>query len=294
LRIRLSIPDRHVSPEVLESVLEATARANSAAMAAGEVPSLSDSLRAGLKWKPEPFTDGEHFDLASVAAKRGWADCDDLSPWLVSEMRAAGEPARSRVYRSGPGKFHVVVQDSTGKIHDPSRWAGMKGQAPAGISGALARPMLPGAVCGMVVVPHAGRWHARVDVPWPGHRSAHVASTARSRTVDGALERAMAGAIGVGQAIGADVDDLAVIGEALLRPSDEDEVGIFGSLGKMASSLVPGGSMIYDAATGLMKKGGKGKGGGAAPVAPGGAGTEPSWVMYQPTGAPGPTVVRMR
>jgi hypothetical protein len=151
----------------------------------------------------------------------------------------------------------------------------------------------------MVVVPHGGRWHARVDVPWPGEAASHIASTARARTVDGAVERAISGAIDVAGSIGADVDDLAVIGEALLRPSDEDEVGIFGSLGKMASSLVPGGSMIYDAATGLMKKGGKGKGKGggapsAAPIAPGGAGTENSWVMYQPQGAPGPTVVRMR
>ena len=80
MRIRLAIPDRLVTPQVLEAALEATTLANQNAIAAGEAPSLTDAIRGGLRWRPEPFMDGEHFDLAATAHRRGWGDCDDLAP----------------------------------------------------------------------------------------------------------------------------------------------------------------------------------------------------------------------
>lgn len=314
MRIRLSIPDRHVTPNVLESVLEATTRANQAAISGGEVGSIVDAIRRGIKWRAEPFGDGEHFDLAQKVARRGWGDCDDLAPWLAAEMRAHGERARPRVYKSGPNKYHVVVEDSDGRIHDPSRWAGMK--SISGVEGALARPMLPHGKSGFTLAKHKGRWWCRADVPWPRARRAHITSLARALAPQGALLRSVSGAVNVAGCIGADdddVDELARAAELVMGDDDEDtgEVGFLGGLVKsvlpMAASMIPGGSMALDLAKGVLAPGGDAPKGGAAapPVAPGGAplGSSPdggpsreagSWVMYQPMGSAGPTVVRMR
>jgi hypothetical protein len=292
MRIRLALPDRHLSPRILESVLEATTRANEAAMAAGEAGPATEAIRRGLKWKPEPFTDGEHFDLAPVAEARGWADCDDLAPWLAAEMRATGDDgARARVYRSGAKKFHVVVEDGSGQIHDPSKWAGMKDHRRSAVSGAIARPMLPLGCAGMSIAPHQGHYWCRADVPWPG-AAAHIASIARALSPRRAIEKAISGAADVGAAIGADEDtnELCRAGEFVIG---FDPMKLL----KSAASLVPGGGMAVDLASGLLGGGKKGAAPGGAPIGPGpggGPSEGTSWVMYQPMGAPGPTVVRMR
>jgi hypothetical protein len=273
-------------------------------MAAGEIPSLTDAIAAGLRWRPEPFADGEHFDLGAVAARRGWGDCDDLAPWLVAEMRRAGVAARPVVYRSGPGRYHVVVRDGDGRIHDPSRWAGMgrRGARADGVTGALARPMLPVGEAGMALVRHGDRWHCRADVPWPRAR-AHVASLGRSRTIEGAVDMALSGVACVSPGIGLDATDMLVMGETALDP----EVGLFGFIkkaAKAASSFVPGGRAAFDAAEAIedmAAKGGKKSGKGRGQATPPGAPVElpraapesPSWMAYHPQGYPGPVVIRM-
>jgi hypothetical protein len=193
MRIRLSIPDRLVTPEALEAALEATSLANEQAILRGEVPPLTEAISAGVRWKPEPYLDGEHFDLSHVVAARKWGDCDDLAPWLTGELRATGQDpgARSRVYKTGPDRWHVVTETSDGEILDPSKWAGMGKKSAAvsgGIIGVIDRPFArlgEGALC---TVPHAGKYWSRVDLPFPGGVAGHVARTrkhARSIALSG-------------------------------------------------------------------------------------------------------------
>lgn len=208
MRIRLSIPDHLVTPRALEAALEATALANAEAIRRGEIPHAVEAIERGAKWRPEPFMDGEHFDLGHQVVQRGWGDCDDLAPYLAGSLIASGEDegARTVIQKTGRHRYHAVVQTSDGRILDPSRWAGMgKRSAPsvAGVAGsAVSKPFAHpngGALC---VVPHAGNWWARCDLPWPEHAGqGHIASHARSRDIHDALDRAVTGAIACGEQI---------------------------------------------------------------------------------------------
>jgi len=254
-----------VTPEALEAALEATSLANEQAIIRGEVPPLTEAISKGVKWKPEAFTDGEHFDLSHVVAARKWGDCDDLAPWLTGELRATGEDpgARSRVYKTGPDRWHVVTETSDGEILDPSKWAGMgKKSSPSsgGVCGMTARPFArigEGALC---CVPHQGRYWSRVDLPFPD-AAGHIASHARANTPEEALHRAIAGAIACGEEIDSDLCDRArIMGAMLLGEVEGDEIGInFGKLLKgvsrlakkalpMATSFIPGVGPIASAA----------------------------------------------
>lgn len=244
MRIRLAIPDRLVTPEALEAALEATSLANEQAIIRGEVPLITEAIRKGVRWKPEPYLDGEHFDLAHHVAARKWGDCDDLAPWLTGELRATGEDpgARSRVYKSGKDRWHVVTETSDGEILDPSKWAGMgkrkSQQCSSGVCGVVAQPFArigEGALC---CVPHNGKYWSRVDLPFPDAMG-HIASHARANTPEESLNRAIAGAIACGEEIDSDLVERArVIGAMLLGEHplslEGDEVGsLFGGLGKM-------------------------------------------------------------
>ena len=261
MRIRLAIPDHLVTPEGLEAALEATSLANEQAIRRGEVPPLTEAISKGVRWKPEPFADGEHFDMSHIVSARGWGDCDDLAPWLTGELRATGEDpgARSVVYKSGPDRWHVVTETSDGEILDPSRWAGMgKRSAPSvsGVCGITARPFArlgEGALC---CVPHIGEYWSRVDLPFPG-AAGHIASHARARTPEESLHRAIAGAIACGEEIDSDLVDRARLMGAMLLSEldgDGDEVGsFFGKLIKkavpFATSFIPGVGPLASAAS---------------------------------------------
>lgn len=249
MRIRLAIPDRLVTPEALEAALEATSLANEQAVLRGEVPHAEDAIRGGVKWKPEPFLDGEHFDLSHVVAARGWGDCDDLAPYLTGSLRASGEDpgARSRVYKTGPDRWHVVTETSDGQILDPSKWAGMGKKSAAvsgGICGMIDRPFArlgEGALC---CVPHDGKYWSRVDLPFPGGVAGHIASHAHARTPEASLYRAMAGALACGSEIDSELCDRArIMGAMLLSNTDletlngEGEIGSF--FGKLLKKVVP-------------------------------------------------------
>lgn len=253
MRIRLSIPEHLVTPEALEAALEATSLANEQAILNGEVPPLSEAIRKGVRWKPEPFADGEHFDLAHQVVSRQWGDCDDLSPWLTGELRASGaDPgAISRVYRSGPDRWHVVTETSDGRILDPSKWAGMgRGKSSVAGSGGVigvhamtARPFArvgEGALC---CVPHRGKYWSRVDLPFPDSVG-HIASHACASSPEASLYRAVAGAITCGEQIDSHLVDRArEVGALLLGDlsSIDGEVGFsFGKLLKKAASFGAG------------------------------------------------------
>lgn len=250
MRIRLAIPDRLVTPEALEAALEATSLANEQAIIRGEVPPLTEAIRAGVRWKPEPYLDGEHFDLSHVVADRKWGDCDDLAPWLTGEMRATGEDpgARSRVYKTGPDRWHVVTEMSDGTILDPSKWAGMgrkkSGPSVNGVIGMIDRPFArigEGALC---CVPHGGKYWSRVDLPFPGGVAGHIASHAHDTTPEASLYRAMAGALACGKEIDSELCERArIMGAMLLSNTDlesmngEGEIGSF--FGKLLKKVVP-------------------------------------------------------
>lgn len=287
MRIRLAIPDHLVTPEALEAALEATALANEQAIIRGEVPLITEAIKKGVRWKPEPYTDGEHFDLAHQVTARKWGDCDDLAPWLAGELRATGEDpgARPRVYRSGKDRWHVVTETSDGEILDPSKWAGMgryksqHGISGVGVTGRTSRPMARDGEGALCVVPHNGKFWSRVDLPFPD-ANGHIASHARANTPEESLNRAIAGAIACGREIDSDLCDRArVIGAMLLdditgwQEISGDEVGFLGKLLKkalpFAASFIPG---VGPIARGAMEQGismaekmGKKKRGGAAP-----------------------------
>ena len=253
MRIRLAIPDRLVTPEALEAALEATTLANEQAIKHGEVPEIEDAIADGVRWRPEPFKDGEHFDLAEQVLGRGWGDCDDLAPWLAGNLRANGEDpgAVPRVYQSGPNRWHVVVQTSDGQILDPSRWAGMdqykKSKSIVGVAPAIAKPFARPGEGGLVVMPHGGHYWARADMPYPG-TIAHLASHARARTPEQAVAKAIDGALMVGDCVGADCDQLRLAGTLMCGEDDQiEEVGFLPAL----AALAPAGISL---AKGLFSK----------------------------------------
>lgn len=197
MRIRLAIPDRHVTAPVLDAALEATTRAAQSQMQAGEAPTFTEMLAQGVRWAPEHFTDGEHFDLPAIVGQRGYGDCDDLAPSLAAELRIKGtDPgARARVLRSAPNRWHAIVELSDGRILDPSKMAGM-GTA-RGVSGAIARPMASVGQSAIAVMPHDGEWWARTDVPVG---LAHLASSYHHTDMGRAVDRSIAGALACGGA----------------------------------------------------------------------------------------------
>ena len=250
MRIRLAIPDHLVTPAVIEAALEATTLANEQAIKRGDVPTLREAIADGVKWQPEPFIDGEHFDLMGQVVRRGWGDCDDLAPALAAEMRASGEDvgARPRIYQTGKKRYHAVVETSDGEILDPSRWAGMgrrKSTNVRGVSGAIAKPFAhshQGALC---VMPGNGKWWARADLPW-ANAMGHIASHARASTPDKALERAISGALDCGEVLEPSmVERMREIGTTMLTDADvvcgdDSEIGnAFQSILKGAGGALP-------------------------------------------------------
>jgi hypothetical protein len=127
MRIRVSVPEEHVNPSVVNAALEAVTRLDEQLIRSGQSPTASQLISAGAKWKPEPPGD-ECFDHGGTIAARGWGDCDDWAPLAAAEHRVKGtDPGASAiVIPSGPNTYHAVVQKSDGSIEDPSLAAGMR------------------------------------------------------------------------------------------------------------------------------------------------------------------------
>lgn len=180
MRVKVAIPEEHVSKPVLDAALESVTVLNEQMLANNEVPTFERSLRKdGIQWRPEPPGD-EHFDSADRVLRRKMGDCDDLAPWHAASLRHTGEDpgARAVVRRSGPKRWHAVVQRSDGSIDDPSARAGMGpgvSPMPPGVMGAVLPMMLaPGRseVGAYLLRPqialreHFGKVQARADLPW--------------------------------------------------------------------------------------------------------------------------------
>jgi hypothetical protein len=307
LRIRYALPARTVSGPVLNAALETSVRANQALLEDDDTLRLpSEAISAGdIRWRPEPFRDGEHFDLLPEILKRGWGDCDDIAPAIAAELRALGRDpgARSVAKKSGPNRWHAVVQLSDGRIWDPSRWAGMG--KPKGIkgNGIQQRMALSGSVLGIALTPWG--YASRCDLPM-SHARAAISGHALADTPEDALSDAIDAAVCCGDsservphdsltraemiraAWTGDEDDIADL-------AGDDEVGFLPLAAalaptalSMASKLIPGSS-------------GKKKGSGsAAPMpspdtarqvsaVPAGGGTPVTVTPYAPGG---PIIVR--
>jgi hypothetical protein len=236
MRINVAVPEAHVSAPVLDAALESVTRLNESMLHKGEVPTFEKGLKYGVKWKPEP-PGQEHFDHAHEVLGRKWGDCDDLAPWHAASLRTSGEDpgARAIAKRSGPDRWHAVVQRSDGSIDDPSKRAGM-GQH-RGIIGAalpLMWPLPPPGIHGAYIVrpqialrPVRGAFQARADLPWywrehlsdkptptdyamTALHTAPLAATALTGAIDGVIELGEC----AGFANEADLTRLACVGDA--------------------------------------------------------------------------------
>jgi hypothetical protein len=136
MRIRVSVPEEHVNPHVVNAVLEGVTRLNEQLIQTGQTPTASQLVAAGAVWRPEPPGD-ECFDHGGTIATRGWGDCDDWAPLAAAEHRVKGtDPgAQAIVIPSGPNTYHAVVQRSDGTLEDPSVAAGMKPLSHRRVSG---------------------------------------------------------------------------------------------------------------------------------------------------------------
>jgi hypothetical protein len=213
VHIQMAVPEEHVTPEVLDALLEAGTRLNTQLIKSGHAPTFDQALAARkVKWKPEP-PGAERFDHAGIVMRRGWGDCDDLGPWKAASMRATGEDpgAQSVVYKSGPKRWHAVVQRSDGELVDPSREAGMakrEGILPA-VTGHMFDPSAAALVGedGVVTMrpsvalkPHpSGGFVGRADIPWDDTDYA-LTALHRAPVAAQAITGAILGACMVGEA----------------------------------------------------------------------------------------------
>lgn len=171
MRIRLSVPEEHVGPEVINAALEAVTRLDEHMIRSGESPTSHELVAAGAVWKPEPPGD-EHFDHGKTIAKRGWGDCDDWAPLHAATMRANGEDpgARAIVVPSGKNTWHAMVETGDGELlrgaEDISVMAGMGAPKHKVIGGA---ETIDVAACD----PHDGRVYRGSLAPVTGPLSMH-------------------------------------------------------------------------------------------------------------------------
>ena len=207
MRVKISVPEEHVSPDVVNAALEAVTRIDEQLLAAGQVPPF-DPHNPQVRWRPEPYGE-EHFDNAGIVLGRGWGDCDDLAPWRAASLRASGEDpgATAIVLPSGPSTYHALVQRSDGSMDEPSVAAGVRVQGGrttvVGGGGAIHMQaidphdgclyegsLLP--TCGPLSTvvgpswacrprPELGVWEARCDTPIIGSRMVHVRNYWRHR-----------------------------------------------------------------------------------------------------------------
>jgi len=188
MRIRLAVPTAAVHPDVMDAALEAVTRTNEHLISAGLVPTAAEAIRSGVKWRPEPPGD-EHFDNALRVVGRGWGDCDDLGPYHAASLRVTGEDpnAKAVTVRSGPQRWHAVVERGDGTIDDPSAEAGMyeyRTPAQPALAGPIHRIKMATRLVG-------DAWCARCDVPWDGSTvqvSGHGIGDSRAEAILRAIE----------------------------------------------------------------------------------------------------------
>ena len=104
-----------VDPRLWEAELEGTIAANEILLSRDRYPPLYTS---GIKYKPER---GEHWQHVDEILAAGRGDCEDLVCWRVARTRLSGGQARPKIYKTGPKRWHTVVEHGDGTIEDPSK-----------------------------------------------------------------------------------------------------------------------------------------------------------------------------
>lgn len=261
--MRVAIPEEDVSPPVMNAGLEATTRLDEQQIKRGDVPLFQDAgPGTRFVWQPEP-PGAERFDHAKRVLARGWGDCDDLAPWRSASLRVTGEDpgARAVVVRSGPNRWHAIVQRSDGSLEDPSRTAGMPhavigghrangmvivGQADDADDDTIAPPedmaALPPVVPRIhrghrpavaLMAPRTGVYYARADVPFRGASRYALSSLCCSDLPSQAIAGAVNSVIGWAEAAGVlEPEALAGLGalSGLCCGHDERDVAsVFGA-----------------------------------------------------------------
>lgn len=298
MRIRLAVPDGLNSDEtkaILDAALEAVTRGATPLVARGRVPTARDAINRHLvRWRPEPPGD-EHFDLPTTVLGRGWGDCDDLAPWHAASLRASGEDpeATAFVRPSGPGRWHALVQRSSGQLEDPSRGAGMGSVGADDYAGPFWRQMF-GNRLSLATYPMQRGWAGRVDIPSVTTPFGSYSLLGRRGTPGGAIVSALQGCHVVGHDI-YEEDSLRLAGlhdmlcgvppEEVAAALEQEGVGFFGALAPAALSLAA--PVLSKVLPGLSPGGG---GGGGAPQGGGGGGGFPSGTALHCPG--GPIIVR--
>jgi hypothetical protein len=303
MRIQYAIPEGAVSKPVLDAALETSTRANQSLIEAGLMPWASDEIKRGrVKWRPEPFSDGEHFDLGHQVTARGWGDCDDLAPWLAAELRARHIDPHcvAEAIRSGKRRWHAIVRLSNGDVVDPSEHAGMSAYkrahaAKKGVHGAINGPICQPGRGALAFKRYMGRIAARADLPIDGC-DMHVSGVCVAEDLDDAINGAMNTAMFMdrfSEAVDPFVAQRLNCLQQALQGYDEDDIeggegtdiGFLPALAalaptalSMASSLMPGSGGGDKKPAAAAPAGGGGPGGYGMPGGP--------TVAHLPTGAP--------
>ncbi len=205
--VRIAVPEEHVTAPILNAGLEMNTRLNEKLIGEGSAPTFAAAVKRGVRWQAEP-PGAERFDHARKVMARGWGDCDDLAPMHAASLRVTGEDpqAKAIVFKSGPHRWHAVVQRGDGSIEDPSQTAGMRvrpGSRAEGIPAAVVGCMHTGRGVGGSVRPFVAvrrdgvGWAARADLPWVGCEHG-VSTYERATTPALALSGAIRGACIVG------------------------------------------------------------------------------------------------
>jgi hypothetical protein len=307
MRIRLGVPrdaNEDEKEAILNAALESVTLADQAQLARG-LPTAAEAIARGVRWKPEPPGD-EHFDLAGTVLRRGWGDCDDLAPWHAASLRMSGEDpeAMAFVRRSGPNRWHAVVQRSNGQVDDPSRAAGMGVVGGDEYRGPFWDAMY-GNRYGFAMSPLANGFAGRVDVPSLSVPAVYSA-LARGRTPAGAVRGACVGALQVcGHDTAYEHELKTAALHDLLNGADYDDVEqqleAAGGVGFLPFLAPAAASIAAPLASKALSMFGGGGGGGGAPAAPGGGGGGGGMPgggggrgggrIYNPTGQ-GPIIIR--
>lgn len=166
---------------------------------------------SGARYKTEPRETWRH---AIDVANEGWGDCEDLAAYRAAGLRVSGEDPEARIvtYKTGPKRYHAVVERAGGIIEDPSANLGM--HIPASKRGLYAVQMMddtgPEVMMGedtdgtgtvTVDVYRSGKgWSAVVRFPMPSGR-ALITKTSVAPTQEAAVKKAGSAAVDVAKTL---------------------------------------------------------------------------------------------
>lgn len=86
--------------------------------------------QSGVVYHTEETGNEDWWDIPNILAN-GWGDCEDLGCWRTAELRHNGIKAEPeyKAKKIGPiWLVHILVKWPDGRIEDPSKILGMKGE----------------------------------------------------------------------------------------------------------------------------------------------------------------------